>query len=183
MKGHSLQIQKGFFKKNKIPSKANENSVCFKCGKKGHFAKECFSKTTSEPSFKFLGNNSFSGPSKFQPKLLQSSQRSEKSPQIDFEAKYRKAKAKLALLESSSTVTQLPQAPKRSRAKNKGLVAEIFDWDEVEVSSDDNEEVHIRKSHARNGEWVNITMRKVNILLSMDDDADWKSYSEEPQTF
>lgn len=56
------------------------------------------------------------------------------------------------------------------------------------MSSDDNEEVHISalmalsddnklavgKSHARNGEWVNITMRKVNILLSMDDDADWK---------
>ena len=58
------------------------------------------------------------------------------------------------------------------------------------MSSDDNEEVHISalmalsddnklavgKSHARNGEWVNITMRKVNILLSMDDDADWKCY-------
>ena len=127
MKGHSLQTQKGFFKKNKIPSKANENTECFKCGKKGHFAKDCFSKTTSEPSFKFSGNNSFSRPNKFQPKLLQSSQRFEKTPQLDFEAKYRKAKAKLALLESSSTVTQLPQAPKPSQAKNKGLVVETFD--------------------------------------------------------
>ena len=121
--------------------------------------------------------------------MLQSSQRFEKVPQIDFEAKYRKAKAKLALLESSSTVSQPPQAPKPTQAKNKGLVAETYDWDEVEVSSDDDE-VHISalmalsednklavgKSHARNGEWVNITMRKVNLLLSMDDDDDWKSY-------
>jgi hypothetical protein len=41
--------------------------------------------------------------------------------------------------------------------------------------SDDNM-MAVGKSHARNGEWVNITMKKVNILLSMDDDADWQSY-------
>ena len=33
----------------------------------------------------------------------------------------------------------------------------------------------VRKSHARNEERVNITMRKVNILISMDDDSDWQS--------
>ena len=65
-----LANSKRFFKKNKFSSKANENTECFKCGKKGHFAKDCFSKTTSEPSFKFSGNNSFSGPSKFQPKCF-----------------------------------------------------------------------------------------------------------------
>jgi hypothetical protein len=57
-------------------------------------------------------------------------------------------------------------------------------------SDDDDEEFHISalmalsddnklavgKSHARDGEWVNITMRKVNILLSLDDNDDWKSY-------
>jgi hypothetical protein len=41
--------------------------------------------------------------------------------------------------------------------------------------SDDNK-LAVGKSHARNGEWVNIIMKKVNILLSMDDDADWQSY-------
>ena len=75
------------------------------------------------------------------------------------------------------------------QGKNKGLVAETFDWDEEPVSSDD-EMVHVSalmalseedklavgKNHARNGEWVNITMKKVNILLSMDDDSDWQSY-------
>ncbi|GJZ38321.1 hypothetical protein Tco_1309134 [Tanacetum coccineum] len=31
------------------------------------------------------------------------------------------------------------------------------------------------KNHARNGEWIDITM-KVNILLSMDKDVDWQTY-------
>ena len=54
------------------------------------------------------------------------------------------------------------------------------DDDEVHISavmalSEDNK-LAVGKSHARNGEWVNITMRKVNLLLSMDDNDDWKSY-------
>ncbi|GJV63193.1 hypothetical protein Tco_1474021 [Tanacetum coccineum] len=39
-----------------------------------------------------------------------------------------------------------------------------------------DDELTVRKSHARNGEWVNITIRKVNILLSMNEDADWQNY-------
>ncbi|GKD39481.1 hypothetical protein Tco_1259688 [Tanacetum coccineum] len=34
-----------------------------------------------------------------------------------------------------------------------------------------DDELAIRKNHTRNGEWINITMRKVNILLSMDEDS------------
>ncbi|GKB97033.1 hypothetical protein Tco_0983170 [Tanacetum coccineum] len=34
----------------------------------------------------------------------------------------------------------------------------------------------VGKNHARNGEWIDITMRKVNILLFMDEDADWQNY-------
>ncbi|PWA72457.1 Integrase, catalytic region, Zinc finger, CCHC-type, Peptidase aspartic, catalytic [Artemisia annua] len=172
-----LANSKRFISRNKTFSKAktNENTECFKCGKKGHFAKDCFSKTTSELSYKFSGNNS-SG-TKFQPKMSQSPKyfqnKTENSSQKDFEAKYRKAKAKLALLEAAPSIPQSPQAPKPTQGKNKGLVAEIFDWDEESISSED-EEVHVSglmtlsddnklavgKSHARNGEWVNITMRK-----------------------
>ncbi|GKA60339.1 hypothetical protein Tco_0759746 [Tanacetum coccineum] len=57
--------------------------------------------------------------------------------------------------------------------KNKGLIAEAYEWDEEEVSSDDNEMVEVKvlmtlaeengdvsKESARNGEWVKISMRK-----------------------
>ncbi|GJX31632.1 putative reverse transcriptase domain-containing protein [Tanacetum coccineum] len=39
-----------------------------------------------------------------------------------------------------------------------------------------DDELTVGKSHARNGEWVNITIRKVNTLLSMDEDSDWQNY-------
>nr|GEY46098.1 hypothetical protein [Tanacetum cinerariifolium] len=68
-----------------------------------------------------------------------------------------------ALLAKSKAVT----------VKNKGLIAEAYEWDEEEVSSDDNEMVEIKvlmalaedndsisKEGARNGEWVKISIRK-----------------------
>ncbi|GJZ51463.1 hypothetical protein Tco_0605978, partial [Tanacetum coccineum] len=39
-----------------------------------------------------------------------------------------------------------------------------------------DDELTVRKSHARSREWVDITIRKVNTLLSMDEDADWQNY-------
>nr|GEW31570.1 hypothetical protein [Tanacetum cinerariifolium] len=70
-----------------------------------------------------------------------------------------------------------PQNPKTLQPKNKGLVAEIIDWDEDEIY--DNEEVTqikvlmaltddeltVRKSRAQNGEWVDITIRKKNAFI------------------
>ncbi|GJZ21729.1 retrovirus-related pol polyprotein from transposon TNT 1-94 [Tanacetum coccineum] len=94
-------------------------------------------------------------------------------------------KAKLSLLEASPSS---PQNPKTFQPKNKGLVAETFDWDEEEVSDEEevtrvkvpmalaDDELTVGKSHARNGEWVDITIRKVNTLLSMDEDVDWQNY-------
>ncbi|GJX69769.1 hypothetical protein Tco_0305496 [Tanacetum coccineum] len=102
-----------------------------------------------------------------------------------YKAEYKKIKAKLALLEASPSSSQ---NPKTFQPKNKGLVAETFDWDEEEVSDDEevtqvkvlmalaDDELTVGKSHARNGEWVDITIRKVNTLLSMDEDADWQNY-------
>nr|GEV62479.1 retrovirus-related Pol polyprotein from transposon TNT 1-94 [Tanacetum cinerariifolium] len=52
-----------------------------------------------------------------------------------FEAKYNKVKAKLALLSLSAS------ASKVVTVKNKGLIAEAYEWDKEEVSSDDNEMV------------------------------------------
>nr|GEW98543.1 hypothetical protein [Tanacetum cinerariifolium] len=122
---------------------------------------------------------------KFTPKLIQSSPNSNSQTNLkfqkDYKAEYKKMKAKLALFEASLSS---PQNPKTLQPKNKGLVDKIFDWDEENVF--DNEEVTrvkvpmaladdeltVGKSHARNGEWVDITIGKVNTLLSMDEDAD-----------
>ncbi|GJT24240.1 hypothetical protein Tco_0894177 [Tanacetum coccineum] len=105
--------------------------------------------------------------------------------QKDYKAEYKKMKAKLALLEASPSTSQ---SPKLFQSKNKGLVAETFDWDEEEVVDDEEmtqvnvlmalaaDELYVGKNHARNGEWIDITMKKVNILLSMDEDSDWQTY-------
>ncbi|GJW94726.1 hypothetical protein Tco_0174398 [Tanacetum coccineum] len=78
--------------------------------------------------------------------------------------------------------------PKDLPTKEKRLVAETFDWDEEEASDDEevtqvkvlmalaDNELTVGKSHTRNGEWVDITIRKVNTLISMDEDADWQNY-------
>ncbi|GKE31312.1 hypothetical protein Tco_1450634, partial [Tanacetum coccineum] len=104
-------------------------------------------------------------------------------PTKDFESKYNKVKAKLALLSLSAS------ASKTSMVKNKGLIAEAYEWDEEEVSSNDNEMVEIKvlmalaedndvvsKEVTRNGEWVKIFMRKVHTLLEMKDNDDKKTY-------
>ncbi|GJT10266.1 hypothetical protein Tco_0857308 [Tanacetum coccineum] len=69
--------------------------------------------------------------SPFQRKPLSSSHhKPELRPTKDFEAKYNKVKAKLALLSSSAS------ASKSATVKNKCLIAEAYGWDEEEVSLD-----------------------------------------------
>ncbi|GJX17662.1 retrovirus-related pol polyprotein from transposon TNT 1-94 [Tanacetum coccineum] len=139
-------------------AKATNLTECHKCSKKGHFARDCWSKT-SVPLYQ----------SPFQPKLLHSS---EHKPELRhtkyFEAKYNKVKAKLVLLSSSAS------APSSSSGKNKGLIAKTYDYHKEEVSSDDNEvtevkalmalideeRVYVGKESARNDEWIKISMKK-----------------------
>ncbi|GJX43789.1 retrovirus-related pol polyprotein from transposon TNT 1-94 [Tanacetum coccineum] len=69
---------------------------------------------------------------KFTPKLIQSSKNSiQADPKVqkDYKAEYKKMKAKLTLLEANPSTSQ---TPKTFQPKNKGLVAETFDWDEEE---------------------------------------------------
>ncbi|GJX67779.1 hypothetical protein Tco_0303506 [Tanacetum coccineum] len=101
----------------------------------------------------------------FTPKLIQSSQQTQNSqpePKIqkDYKTEYKKMKAILALLEA-----------------NEEEVSDDEELTEVKVLmalADD--ELTVGKNHARNGEWIDIIMRKVNILLSMDEDANWQNY-------
>nr|GEX09601.1 hypothetical protein [Tanacetum cinerariifolium] len=111
--------------------------------------------------------------SHFQPKLLYSYEHKPEPRHIKhFEAKYNKVKDKLALLSSSAS------APSSSLSKNKGLITESYDWDEEEVSYDENEYVNIEilkeNQNSRNEmkeltsiaeAWLN-TSNKVNQCIS-----------------
>ncbi|GJX91886.1 retrovirus-related pol polyprotein from transposon TNT 1-94 [Tanacetum coccineum] len=172
-----LAKSKRFFKKGTqrfSSAKATVQTECHKCGKKGHFARDCWSKT-SVPSYQ----------SPFQQQLLHSSEhKPEQRCTKDFEAKYNNFKAQLALLSSNAS------SPSSSSSKNKGLIAELYDWDEEEVSSDDNEvtelkalmvltdeeRVSVGKESANNGEWVKISIQKVHTLLEMEDNNNRKSF-------
>ncbi|GJW26925.1 retrovirus-related pol polyprotein from transposon TNT 1-94 [Tanacetum coccineum] len=171
-----LAKSKRFFKKGTQrfnSAKATDQTECHKCGKKGHFARDCWSKI-SVPSYQ----------SSFQPKLLLSSENKPETRNTkDFEAKYNKVKAKLALLSSNAST------PSSFSSKNKGLIIESYDWDEEEVSSDDKEtevkalmahtdeeRISVGKESARNGEWTKITIKKVHTLLEMEDNDDRKSF-------
>nr|GEZ50515.1 hypothetical protein [Tanacetum cinerariifolium] len=154
-----LAKSKRFFKKDTQrfnSAKATDQTKCHKYGKKGHFARDCWSKTLA-PSYQ----------SPFQPKILLSSEnKPEIRNTIDFEAKYNKVKAKLALLSSSAL------APSSFSRKNKGLIVESHDWYEEEVSSYDEEteikalmvltnkeRIYVGKESTRNGEWTKITIK------------------------
>nr|GEV42451.1 retrovirus-related Pol polyprotein from transposon TNT 1-94 [Tanacetum cinerariifolium] len=70
--------------------------------------------------------------------------------------------------------------------KNQCLIAEAYEWDEEEMSSDDNEMLEVKglmthaddesgdvgTKSARNGEWVKISMRKANDLVFVKSLAD-----------
>ncbi|GJY14309.1 hypothetical protein Tco_0383618 [Tanacetum coccineum] len=120
-------------------------------------------------------------------KSSQPAQSSQNEPKNlkNYKGEYKKMKATLALLEVSPSTSQ---SSKPFQPKNKGLVAKIFNWDEEEVLDDEemtqvkvlmalaDDELSVGKNHARNSEWIDITIRKVNILLSMDEDVDWQTY-------
>nr|GEZ46979.1 hypothetical protein [Tanacetum cinerariifolium] len=113
-----LAKSKRFFKKGTqrfSSAKATDQAECHKCGKKGHFAKDCWSKT-SVPSYQ----------SPFQPKLLHSPEH-KPEPRLtkDFKAKYKKVKAKLA---HSVPVLQLLVYPQEKRNELKELTSISEAW-------------------------------------------------------
>ncbi|GJS48968.1 retrovirus-related pol polyprotein from transposon TNT 1-94 [Tanacetum coccineum] len=139
-----LVNSKRFIKSKNNFLEANQDTKCYKCGNKGHFARDCLSKS-SEPSYKLPTSYSSSVLKGFQPKftlkLIQSSQHAQSShgepkAQKGYKTEYKKLKAKLALLEASPPTSQFL---KPFQPKKKGLVAETFDWDEEEVSVDEEE--------------------------------------------
>ncbi|GJX12400.1 retrovirus-related pol polyprotein from transposon TNT 1-94 [Tanacetum coccineum] len=168
-----LENSKRFIKRrnNFSGQKANENIECYKCGNKGHFARDCFSKT-SNPFYQSPVNN-FSSVSKgfqpkFTPKLIQSSPNSSSQTnpkfQKDYKVEYKKMKSKLALLKASPSS---PQNPKTFQPKNKGLVVEIFDWDEEEELTKLNHALpeQLKEEKKINEKWLT-SSKKVSQCIS-----------------
>nr|GEY83304.1 hypothetical protein [Tanacetum cinerariifolium] len=95
--------------------------------------------------------------------------------QKDYKVKYKAFKAELALITQSIDVVS-------KNKSEKVLIAESFDWDEESLSSEDEgvtrvkafmaiakDELVVGKTDARSCRWVEITMKKVQRLLSMND--------------
>nr|GEY83735.1 hypothetical protein [Tanacetum cinerariifolium] len=88
--------------------------------------------------------------------------------------KYKALKAKLTFTQKIDVVSK--------NISEKRLVAESFDWDEESLSFEDEgvtrvkafmaiaeDELNVGKTNVRFGQWVEITMKKVQRLLSMND--------------
>ncbi|GJW68203.1 hypothetical protein Tco_0122627 [Tanacetum coccineum] len=82
-------------------------------------------------------------------------------PTKDFEAKYNKVKAKLALLSSSAS------ASKSATVKNKGLIAEAYEWDEEEVLSDDNEMVEVNTEILKENKNLRIKLKELTTITEI----------------
>ncbi|GJR20714.1 hypothetical protein Tco_0969241 [Tanacetum coccineum] len=124
-----LANSKRFFRRGsqRFYAKATDEAQSTKCGvkKRGPKNFEEIDAKTPVPSYSLSSQN------KTQPKFYSSSQQKlELRPTKDFEAKYNKVKAKLALLSSGASTS------KSSMVKNKGLVAEAYEWDKENVSSE-----------------------------------------------
>ncbi|GJR24131.1 retrovirus-related pol polyprotein from transposon TNT 1-94 [Tanacetum coccineum] len=145
----STAIFTAFFSNNVIQN-FQENSDDEVDERSSHFTKDCFSKT-SEPSYKSpvtgysLVSKGFQP--KFTPKLIQSSQNSisqaDPKAQKDYKAEYKRLNAKIALLEANPSSSQ---NPKTFQPKNKA-----------------DYELSVGRNHTRNGEWIDITMKKRHI--------------------
>ncbi|GJW63458.1 hypothetical protein Tco_0115342 [Tanacetum coccineum] len=138
-----LANSKRFIKRrnNFSSQKSNENTKCFKCGKKCHFAKDWLSKT-SKPSYKSPSSSSQANP----------------KVQKDYKAEYKKMKAKLALLEDEEEVSDDEEV-----TQVKVLMALADDELSVRKNHAGNEQ--LKEEEKINEKWLT-SLKKVSQCIS-----------------
>nr|GEX36687.1 hypothetical protein [Tanacetum cinerariifolium] len=191
-----LAKSRRFFKKGTqmfSSAKETNQTKCHKCGKKDHFARDCWNTKDFEAKYNkvkaklALLSSSASAPSSFSSKnkglIDESHDWDEEHVSLDNEET--KFKALMALTGEERISIGKESA---RNGKNKGLIAESYDWDEEGVSYDDNEVLEVKalmdlvdkergsvsKESARNGEWIKISMKK-DFQDSPDDEEDTRS--------
>ncbi|GJX34612.1 retrovirus-related pol polyprotein from transposon TNT 1-94 [Tanacetum coccineum] len=158
--------------------------TCFACGKTGHFQKDYPSNKTSTPSYT-SSNNPFNKPKPYTPPFNQTSSQNTSNHQKDYTGKYKGFKAEMDVLTKridDMTKGKGEKGKNKKGKSKKGLIVESFDWDEESVSSEDEgitkirafmaiavDEPSVGKADARSDQWVDITMKKVHMLLFMTD--------------
>ncbi|GJW30223.1 retrovirus-related pol polyprotein from transposon TNT 1-94 [Tanacetum coccineum] len=158
-----LANQKRFYKRSGRVGSARKplektKETCFACRKLGHFQKDYPSHKTSIPSYP-SSNNSFNKSKPYAPSFNQTSSQNFGTHQKDYKGKYKRLKAKMAVL--TKRIDDMTKGKSKKGKKEKEY-------------SEKEDEPLVGKADARLGQWVDITMKKVHKLLSMTDDDERK---------
>ncbi|GJS88004.1 retrovirus-related pol polyprotein from transposon TNT 1-94 [Tanacetum coccineum] len=147
-----LTNQKRFYKRSGRVGSARKpleksKETCFACGKLGDFQKDCPSHKTSTPSY-LSSNNSFNKSKPYTPSFNQTSSQNSRNHQKDYKGKYKGLKAEMTVLTkriNDTTKEKSKKGKKEKEKSEKGLIDELFDWDDESVSSDNEGSTKIRE--------------------------------------
>ncbi|GKF92823.1 hypothetical protein Tco_0279542, partial [Tanacetum coccineum] len=119
---------------------------------------------TSTPSYQSLNN--YKKPKSYTPSFNQTSSQNTSDHQKDYKGKYKGLKAEIAVL--TKRIDDLTKG-KNEKGKNEKGKSEKGTTNIRELMAITEDEPSVEKADARSGQWVDITMKKVHIILSMTD--------------
>ncbi|GJT06853.1 retrovirus-related pol polyprotein from transposon TNT 1-94 [Tanacetum coccineum] len=139
-----LENQKRFYKRFRRVGSARKpidksKEICFTCGKPGHFQNECPSKKSPHrPLYPQIIPSTNPNPTHHC--FTQTSSQNTGNHQKDYKRKYIGLKGEMTVLTKrieNLTKRKSEKGKNKKGKSDKGLIAELFDWDEESVSSKD----------------------------------------------